>query len=139
MWIRFLACDEGDSQIRKNLFLRRRQEVADNESQGLDRQSFGRVELNGARGSEDLSKISDRHFCSCTDCSIPHLRRADPVGESISSGEKPKPKLSTLLRERCRPLRKNEFEQSWEGSSVALWSDRIHHMPQRLLSADGDC
>jgi len=104
MRIRFLACDEGDSQVRKNLFLRRRQEIADNESQGLDRQSFGRVELNGARGSEDLSKISDRHFRSRTVCPIPHPHRAGPVDESISSVEKAKQKLSTLLRGRCRPL-----------------------------------
>jgi len=138
MRIRFLACDEGDSQVRKNLFLRRRQEIADNESQGLDRQSFGRVELNSARGSEDLSKISDHHFRSCTVCTKPHLRRAGPVGESISLREKPKPKLPTLLRECCRPSRKNKFEQSWEGSVVALWSDRIHRMPQPLLSADSD-
>lgn len=104
MWIRFLARDEGYSQIRKNLFLRRRQQIADNESQGLDRQCLGRVELNGARGSEDLSKISDHHFRSWTICPVPHLRRAGPVGESISSGEKARPNLSTLLRERRRPL-----------------------------------
>jgi len=68
MWIWLLTSDEGNSQIRKDLFLRRRQEITDNESQGLDRQPLDSVELNGARGSEDLRKISYRHFRSCTAC-----------------------------------------------------------------------
>ena len=64
MWIWLLTSDERNSQIGKYLFLRRRQEITDDESQGLDRQPLGGIELNGARGSEDLRKISDRHFSS---------------------------------------------------------------------------
>ena len=64
MWIWLLTSDEGDSQVCKNLFLRRRQEIADDESQGLDGQFLGGVELDGTRGSDDLRGISDRRFCS---------------------------------------------------------------------------
>ena len=62
MWIWLLTSDEGDSQVCKNLFLRRWQEIADDESQGLDGQFLGGVELDGTRGSDDLRGISDRRF-----------------------------------------------------------------------------
>lgn len=62
--LRFLTSNEGNSQICKDLFLRRWQEATDDEPQGLDRKFFCGVELNGSRGSDDLGKISDRRFRS---------------------------------------------------------------------------
>lgn len=56
--VRFPSSDERNSQIRKNLFLWGRQKVTDNEPQGLDRQLFCSVELNGSRGGDDLGEIS---------------------------------------------------------------------------------
>jgi len=86
--IRLLTGDEGNSQIRENLFLRRRQEITHDESQGLDRQFLGGVELNGTRGSDDLRKISDYRFRSLGGLCIPHLRQAGPKDESVSLGLK---------------------------------------------------
>jgi len=63
MRVRLLAGDDGNSQICKNLFLWRRQKIANDESKGLDRQLSGGVELSGTRGGDDLGKISDRRFC----------------------------------------------------------------------------
>lgn len=59
---RLLTGDEGNSQICKDLFLWGRQEITDDESQGLDRQFLGGIELNGTGGSDDLKKISDHRF-----------------------------------------------------------------------------
>lgn len=56
MRLRLLTGYEGNSQICKNLFLRRWQEITHDESQGLDRQFLGGVELDGTRGSDDLRK-----------------------------------------------------------------------------------
>ena len=102
MWIRLLASNEGNSQICKDLFLGGRQEIADDESQGLDRQFLGGVELNGARGSDDLRKISDRCFHSQTVCTIPQLGQGDPADESVSSGVRAKLRLPTALRKPCQ-------------------------------------
>jgi len=54
--LRLLTGDEGNSQICKNLSLRRRQEITHDEPQGLDGQFLGGVELNGTRGSDDLGR-----------------------------------------------------------------------------------
>ena len=64
MRVRFFTSDGRNTQICENLLLRGRQEVTDDESQGLDRQFFCGVELNDSSGSDDLGKISDRRFRS---------------------------------------------------------------------------
>lgn len=64
MLVRFLARNERNSQICKNMFFRGRQEVTNDEPQGLDREFFCGIELDNSRGGDDLGKISDRHFRS---------------------------------------------------------------------------
>ena len=54
--LRLLTGGEGNSQICKNLSLRRQQEIAQDKSQGLNRQFLGGVELNGTRDGDDLRK-----------------------------------------------------------------------------------
>jgi len=49
-----LTGNEGNSKVCKNLPLRRRQEIAQDEPQGLGRQFLGGVELNGTRDSDNL-------------------------------------------------------------------------------------